>query len=212
MSEQEPKVLVTSATPTIRAYDPFEHMASTSDIDTLQSDNWKCELVEPRHSALHRKADVDPFTYNVDWEQREIEMCNLMHDKIGIGLAAPQIGQSYNLFVMKHTILGDIGVFNPKILETAGSDDLYEEGCLSFPLLYLKITRPEKVKVEYTKADGKTVVQTWMDGRDARCFQHEYDHLQGVNFIDLVSEMKLKFAMKRREKLFKKIERQMKTQ
>lgn len=206
---KKPDITVVSATPTIRAYDPFANMASTSDI-SISDDNWKCELVEPNHPALRRRANIDPFSVDVDWNAREIEMCNLMHDKIGIGLACPQIGNSYNLFVMKHSILGDIGCFNPKIIETAGSDDLYEEGCLSFPLIYLQITRPEKVKVEYTKSDGETVVQTWMDGIDARCFQHEFEHLQGQLFLDNVSELKLQRAYKKREKFFKKLEKQLK--
>ena len=206
---KKPSITVTSATPTIRAYDPFANMASTSDIK-VSVDDWTCELVQPNHPALRKKATIDPFSVDADWEAREIEMCNLMHDKIGIGLACPQMGNSYNLFVMKHSILGDIGCFNPKILEEAGSEDLYEEGCLSFPLIYLQITRPEKVKVEYTKADGKTVIQTWMDGIDARCFQHEFEHLQGELFIQHVSDFKLQRAMKKRDKTIRRLQKELK--
>jgi len=137
-------------------------------------------------------------------------MLQLMHDKFGIGLAAPQIGLSYNMFVMNHEHLGDIGVFRPEILEYSEETCRYEEGCLSFPMLYLDVTRPEKVKVRYYKSDGETQVETWMDGRDARCFQHEFDHLHGDLFIDKVSDLKLQRAFKKREKFFKKLERQMK--
>ena len=77
-------------------------------------------------------------------------------------------------------------------------------------MLYLDITRPEKIKVKYFKNDGKTQVETWMDGRDARCFQHEYEHLQGELFLDRVSDLKLQRAFKKREKFFKKLEKQMK--
>lgn len=170
-------------------------------------DTWKCELVEPKHPALHKKADLDPFSGNIDWVEREKEMIQLMYDKLGIGLACPQVGGSYNMFVMNHSILGDIGIYKPRILETSEDTVVMEEGCLSFPLIYLHITRPERIKVEYFKTDGETKVQTWMDGRDARCFLHEYDHLQGKIFLDLVSEMKLRRAMQKREKIFRKMEK-----
>ena len=167
---------------------------------------WNCKLVEPRHPALHQPANINPFDENIDWTIREQEMFKVMHDNIGIGLACPQVGCSYNMFVMNHSEHGDIGVYNPEILETTDNVTM-EEGCLSFPLLYLNVSRPAKIKVRYTKADGKTQVETWMDGRDARCFLHEYDHLQGVLYIDIVSELKLSRAFKKREKLFKKIQK-----
>jgi len=111
---------------------------------------------------------------------------------------------------MNHSILGDIGVFKPEILEFSEENITIEEGCLSFPLLYLHITRPEKIKVKYFKADGETIVETWMDGMDARCFQHEFEHLKGDLFLDLVSELKLRRAYNKREKLFKKLQRKIK--
>ena len=173
-------------------------------------DTWKCELVEPKHSALHTKATLDPFAGNIDWQEREKEMIQLMYDKLGIGLAAPQVGSSYNMFVMNHSVLGDIGVYKPKILEYSDEKVGMEEGCLSFPLLYLVISRSERIKAEYFKNDGETKVQTWMDGRDARCFLHEFDHLQGNLYIDLASELKLRRAYNKREKLFKKLQRKIK--
>ena len=187
-------------------YDPYHKYSTTSDIvSDIIVDTWKCELVEPKHSALHTKATLDPFAGNIDWQEREKEMIQLMYDKLGIGLAAPQVGSSYNMFVMNHSILGDIGVYKPKILEYSDETVGMEEGCLSFPLLYIVLSRPERIKVEYFKNDGETKVQTWMDGRDARCFLHEFDHLQGNLFIDLASELKLRRAYNKREKLFRKI-------
>lgn len=189
-------------------YDPYNKYSSTSDIvSDIVVDTWKCELVEPKHPALHKRANIDPFSSDINWEEREKEMIQLMYDKLGIGLACPQVGASYNMFVMNHSILGDIGIYKPKILETSEDTVVMEEGCLSFPLIYLHVTRPERIKVEYFKQDGDTKVQTWMDGRDARCFLHEYDHLQGKIFLDLVSEMKLRRAMQKREKIFRKMEK-----
>jgi peptide deformylase len=166
------------------------------------------KLVEPKHPALHKKADIDPFTLDVDLELREKEMVALMVEKYGLGLASPQIGESVNMFVMKHSLLGPIGVYNPEILETTENISM-EEGCLTFPFLYMHVSRPEKVKVRYTTSNN-TPVEMWLEGMDARCFLHEFEHLQGQLFIDNVSEMKLRRAIEKREKLFKKLERQVK--
>jgi len=195
----------------MKQYDPYKNYASNDEISTsFIIEDWECKLVEPKHPALHKKANLDPFSGDIDWAEREQEMFKLMHDSFGIGLACPQVGSSYNMFVMNHEYLGDIGIYKPEILETDGDPECrYEEGCLSFPMLYLDVRRPEKIKVRYYKNDGITQVETWMDGRDARCFQHEYDHLQGELFIDKVSDLKLQRAFKKREKFFKKLEKQM---
>lgn len=186
-------------------YDPYKKYASSTNITLGEFivEEWACRLVEPDHPALHRSATVDPFKSNIDWAKREQEMLDLMKANFGVGLAAPQVGSSYNMFVMTHTILGDIGVYKPQILETSAEQVVIEEGCLSWPLLYLQITRPEKIRVQYYKTDGETQVETWMDGIDARCFLHEYDHLRGTNFIDLVSDFKLRRAKEARDKRLK---------
>lgn len=173
------------------------------------TDKWLCELVEPKHPALHRPANIDPFTApdDADWSKREVDMFSLMHNRHGIGLASPQIGNSYNMFVMNLQGSGDVGVYNPKILEVSKDTINMEEGCLTFPLLYFHVVRPARCKVNYTLYDGKTEVEDWLDGIDARCFQHEFEHLQGQLFLDHASELKLQRAMKKREKYFKEIER-----
>ena len=176
------------------------------------TDKWLCELVEPRHPALHKPADINPFTApdDANWAQREVDMFQLMHKRHGIGLASPQIGNSYNMFVMTHSTLGDIGVYNPEIISVSEETKCQEEGCLTFPLLYFIVTRPEKVKVSYTLYDGKTEVEGWLEGMDSRCFQHEFEHLQGKLFLDNVSELKLQRAMKKRDKYLKEIQRKVK--
>jgi peptide deformylase len=195
----------------IKKFNPYDKYASSSDISLGEFliEDWKCELVEPRHPALHKRASVDPFSGSIDWVEREKEMFKLMHDKLGVGLAAPQVGSSYNMFVMTHSYLGDMGIYKPEILETEGEIDI-EEGCLTWPLLFIHIKRPAKIKVRFYKNDGQTQVEMWMDGIDARCFLHEYDHLTGTNFIDIVSDFKLRRAMEKRDKRFKKLERRVK--
>lgn len=189
-------------------YNPYDKYASSDEItlDELVVEDWKCELVEPRHPALHKQASLNPFSGDIDWTEREKEMLGLMHDKLGVGLAATQVGSSYKMFVMNHSHLGNIGVYNPEILETEGEVQI-EEGCLTWPMLFVHIRRPEKIKVSWTKNDGETRVETWMDGIDARCFLHEYDHLQGTNFIDLASELKLKRAKDKRDKFLRKLDK-----
>jgi peptide deformylase len=192
----------------VKSFNPYTKYASSSDVSLGEFivEDWKCELVDPRHPMLHKAASTDPFSGNTNWAEREKEMFVLMRANMGIGLAAPQVGSSYNMFVMTHSILGDIGVYKPSIVETEGEVQI-EEGCLTWPLLYLNIKRPAKIKVQFTKNDGETVVETWMDGIDARCFLHEYDHLHGKNFIDDVSDFKLRRAKEQRDKRFKKLER-----
>lgn len=190
----------------IKKYDPYTRYASSEDVVLSEFivDDWKCELVDPNHPALYRRANLDPFKSGIDWYKREAEMNRLMYARMGMGLAATQVGSSYNMFVMTHSVLGDIGVYKPEILETEGTVKI-EEGCLTWPLLYITLERAEKIKVRYTKTDGETIVETWMDGMDARCFLHEKDHLMGVNFIDHAGSLKLKRAKEKRDKLFKKL-------
>lgn len=205
------KISLASQPNRVKKYDPYSKYASSEDISLGDSfvEDWICELVDPSNRALHTSATLDPFESGIDWTVREKEILELMHKNLGVGLSATQVGTSYNMFVMTHSYLGDIGVYKPEILETEGEVQL-EEGCLTWPLLYIKIKRSAKIKVQFTKTDGETVVQTWMDGIDARCFLHEYDHLQGINFIDLASDFKLQMAKEKRDKRFKRLERSVK--
>jgi peptide deformylase len=91
-------------------------------------------------------------------------------------------------------------VFNPKILKVSEDVILEKEGCLSYPDLWLNIKRPKKILVEYQNSNGDTI-EAEMDGLVARCFQHEYDHLLGICFVDKVSQMKLNLAMKKIRKM-----------
>lgn len=195
----------------IKLYKPEDKQVTSSDITFTEiSDDWCCELVNPDHSALKKKASANPFkNKNANWHERESEMIQLMKDNIGMGLACPQIGQSYNMFVMIHSHLKEIGVYNPQILETEGEVNL-EEGCLTWPLLFFNVRRPERIKVRYTKTDGETDVEMWMDGMDARCFLHEYDHLQGTVFLEYAGDVKLRRAMEKRNKLLEKARRRFK--
>jgi peptide deformylase len=122
----------------------------------------------------------------VDDELRDVvaQMGRIMHDLRGVGLAGPQVGLSRRLMLVCPT--GEPGeetaVINPEILSREGLGEM-EEGCLSFPGIYGVIERPERVTVRYRDLDWaeKTLE---LDGFVARVFQHEFDHLNGVVFID----------------------------
>lgn len=130
-------------------------------------------------------------------------MIDFMVKEKGIGLAANQVGINKKVFVMgSHNIDGfpkPFAVFNPKILQVSEDTSLYDEGCLSYPGLFLKVKRPQAVIVEYQDEEG-IVHTSEMNGLIARCFQHEFDHLNGICFVDRVSQMKLQLAMKKLRK------------
>ena len=163
----------------------------------------KIKLVEAKNEVLHSKANINPFDdKDINWEEREKAMIQLMKDRFGIGLASPQIGSSHRMFVMTFESGENVGVYNPEILEFSKEEVAIEEGCLSFPLLYFVVTRPKKVKVRFETID-KEIVEDWLEGMDSRCFQHEFDHLNGKLYLEYASDMKLKRAMKKRDKKFK---------
>jgi peptide deformylase len=142
-----------------------------------------------------------------DWEQDgEVadlarSMLKTMFECQGIGLAAPQIGVSKRLFVMGTPAQSYICV-NPKILSGHG-DVKDQEGCLSFPGLWLHVNRYETVTVEYQDILGK-LHHSEFSGLMARVFQHEYDHLDGVCFVNKVGRLSLKMAQQRRSKNLKR--------
>lgn len=155
------------------------------------------------HSSL--VATSEPWDFSIDKGAQELEqaMCRFMIDQHGIGLAANQIGLIKQVFVMgSYTISGfpaPFAVFNPTILEHSADQVLGNEGCLSYPDLYLSIKRHATIKVQYQDSQSN-VIESLMSGLIARCFQHELDHLYGVCFVDKVSTPKLQLAMKKLRK------------
>ena len=125
----------------------------------------------------------------------------------GIGLSANQVGLPFNMFV-----LGDhpdiekglkMTCFNPMILTSSVEEETMKEGCLTFPFVFLSITRPRKVVVKYEDENGD-LKEGSLDGMISRVFQHEYDHMLGKTFVDGVSKLKLDMAYKKAEKMMSK--------
>lgn len=125
------------------------------------------------------------------------QMITLMYQEEGVGLAAPQVGLSWQLFVLdvSETLNEPRCLINPKIIDKQG-ECLSKEGCLSLPDVYVEIKRAEQVTVEYHNEKGH--LQTWTaDGLAARAIQHEYDHLSGVVLLDHLSKLKKMMALKK---------------
>jgi len=155
------------------------------------------------HNSLVIKSDPWIFNSDPDPDQLEKEMCDFMTSAGGIGLAANQIGLTKRVFVMgSYESVGypqPFALFNPRILESSKELILDQEGCLSYPGLYLNIKRPSWIIAEYQNSKGD-LIEAKFDGYIAKCFQHELDHLNGVCFVDIVSSLKLKLAMNKLRK------------
>lgn len=117
------------------------------------------------------------------------DMFITMEEDGGIGLAAPQIGKNIRIFVVKIDDGIERVFINPLIIGTSEKQCSYEEGCLSIPKMYADVVRPESVTVSYQDSNGrhKTIEAS---GLLARVIQHEYDHLEGILFIDRLPEEK----------------------
>lgn len=148
---------------------------------------------------LKKSTDVE----NIDEELRQIldEMIKLTNKAEGIGLAANQIGIDKRFFVLN--IEGEIRkVINPEIIEYDNEIVDYEEGCLSIPDIYKVVSRPNKIKVKYQNEKGETVEEEF-DGIWSRAFQHEFDHINGVLFIDRLTPVRKRLISSKMEKLKK---------
>ncbi len=120
------------------------------------------------------------------------DMIDTLKEAQGLGLAAPQIGESSRVFIIDLSAIdinAEVMVFiNPEILETGDEPADMEEGCLSFPGLYQKVSRPATVRVRATDLHGNQF-ELSADGILARAILHEYDHLEGILYIDRMSAL-----------------------
>ena len=111
------------------------------------------------------------------------ELKDMMIRSKGVGLSANQVGLPYRVFVMGNP--GDrdsiIPVFNPNITNYSDETEYGEEGCLSFPGLYVQIKRHKEIRARMRRVDGETDTARFT-GYTARLFQHEFDHMEGVDF------------------------------
>jgi len=160
------------------------------------------DLIPPDWPSLHKV--LPEFDFNnpkVDPNDLASSLVETCIKNGGLGLSANQCGEEHRVFVMGS---GDnyIACFNPKVISSEGEAHM-PEGCLSFPLLQLHITRPKKITVEYQDWTGKVHTQTY-DGLTARIFLHELDHLNGIVYTNRAKPLALQSGLKRIEKIRRK--------
>ena len=139
------------------------------------------ELVEPEHQLFHHR--IQSCSYNLDRHHlSKILIDNMIHHN-GIGISANQIGIWERAFAMIRDLEHQevMVCFNPRIIKSYTEEVEMEEGCLSYPELFLKIKRPDKIVVKYEDEDKKTHKMK-LEGLASRVFQHEYDHMEGIDF------------------------------
>lgn len=112
-----------------------------------------------------------------------LDLAKVMNDACGIGIAAPQIGEMVRICIVLRSWEGvaqPIGLFDPYIVGWSKDEIESEEGCLSFPQQTVKVRRRKSVVVRHLRVSGTGTIETYFDGAEAICAQHEIDHLNGI--------------------------------
>ena len=163
------------------------------------------------HPVLKRKAEVISKDYPKLKELID-SMFETMYNASGVGIAAPQIGQSIRLFIVDTTPFSEDDslsdnernqlksfkkiFINPEIIEESGDDWSFDEGCLSIPNIRESVLRQPEIKIQYFDENFIKHVQSF-DGLLARVIQHESDHVEGILFTDKLSSFKKQLLKKK---------------
>ncbi|MGB3802048.1 MAG: peptide deformylase [Lewinella sp.] len=158
------------------------------------------------------KQMADPIDKDYpDLDKLIADMWETMEEANGVGLAAPQIGKSIRLFVVNSGPMQaegeeDKGIrqvfINAEIIEEAGDDCSYSEGCLSIPDISGDVDRPEEITLTFQDEQFEHHTRTFT-GMNARVIQHEYDHIDGILFTELLSPLKKRMVKRKLEKIRK---------
>ena len=165
-----------------------------------------CELVKEDDPFLREVPDVFDFDNpQVDPEKLEKQLLeNMIHHR-GYGLSANQIGIPVTVFAMM-VDSDPLVVFNPEIIEWSEQTTYVKEGCLSYPGLFIAIERAYGISTRFQLSEGEEQSGNFIE-LSARVFQHESEHMDGELFIDNVSGIKLKSAMRKRKMYLRKLKR-----
>ena len=138
-------------------------------------------LIKSNAYMLHHRIEI--CGYHLDRQELSKTLVENMLHYEGVGLAANQIGIWERAFCMMIDVeTGEtITCFNPKIIKKYDESSWFEEGCLSYPDEIINVKRPDRIVVKYEDENEK-VHKLKLDGFPARVFQHEYDHLEGIDF------------------------------
>lgn len=159
-------------------------------------------LYYPNEFLDRQVKEVDLENPGFDPAELKKQMVDIMLANNGIGLAANQIGLDAQVFVMGDSADNSTLCINPTVLQYTSDTTVDVEGCLSFPNVFVKIARPKEILAKfYNEQFEECVVK--IEGYSAKCYLHEWDHLQGVTFKDRVSKLKWDMATKKARKLEK---------
>lgn len=139
----------------------------------------------------------DPYTFAA-------KLHNLMIKENGLGLSACQVGIPYRAFAMRVNSEEPYVLFNPRIVSESDNLISMKEGCLSFPLLFMNIKRPDAVRIRFQKYTGETTTQQFI-GMSARVALHEMDHMNGITYMNRATPFELQRAMRKRMILKRKV-------
>ena len=161
------------------------------------------KLIENTNTAL--TIPLSGCSEDMNRQEMKDNLIETMEHYNGIGLSANQCGIMERVFVMYSDVKKKeiIACFNPKIITESDEEVFMDEGCLTYPGLWLKVKRPDGIEVTYEDENGKKQERA-MFGLECRVFQHEYDHMEGTNFTKKVSRLRLNMARKRQLKQAKK--------
>jgi peptide deformylase len=144
----------------------------------------------------------------IDESVRELyrDLCDSMYAENGLGMAAPQIGDHRKMFIVEPKLAGKaetdqpVCLMNAEVIETSEDMQDSEEGCLSFPDIYIKVKRPMRCKVRYMGLDGQ-LHEIEGEALMARCLLHENDHLTGKLLVDFVGPLKRQMIKKKLQRV-----------
>lgn len=154
-------------------------------------------LLNPEHEMLRKQLPKTEFTQEERTKLAD-DLINYCHALRGLGLSANQVGIEKRAFCVTSGDYKEV-FFNPEIVEYSPNTNLLDEGCLTYPGVYVTLKRPVSVKVKYEDVNGEQREQTF-GGLTARIIQHEYDHMEGKNFLDHASTIKKALALKKARK------------
>ena len=165
-------------------------------------------LTEPNKILREKSLPVEKM--DADVQKLMDDMLETMYAAPGIGLAAIQVGIPKRVIVLdiaqKEGPKNPMFFINPEIIKKSENNSTYEEGCLSVPGQFAEIDRPDKCHIKYLDYHGQPK-EIKAEGMLATCIQHEIDHLEGILFIDYLSQLKKSMIIKKLSKQKKAIER-----
>lgn len=159
------------------------------------------------------KLKTPPKEFDFDGEEDPVELKKdllaAMYKAGGVGLSANQVGLDHKVFVIGGSGVETKAVFNPVLVDVSNDMITMREGCLSYPGLWLNISRPNGAIFKYQDEEGVEVVEEFK-GIPARVMLHEYDHMLGQNFTMRASKLKIDRAIKHLDKKVKRFKQQRK--